>query len=179
MALATAPPVTAQSPAYQAPAYRGPTYQIVRSDPSVLEIRFHGVGLRGVHADDSQNAVAIDFQQPVDAALFDRLQADAPLWISLSTCNFENGVIRGARPVTFLTRAESDGFSLRLVPRAGAPLTQFPMPQSPMPQSPVAQTAPPPLPPPPPMRGGYTEQRVWLPQEPVPPATTAGFHTPG
>src|SRR3569833_1371158 len=29
------------------------------------------------------------------------------------------------------------------------------------------------------MRGGYTEQRVWPPQEPVPPATAAGLHTPG
>ena len=100
------------------------------------------------------------------------------------TCNFDNGVIRGTRPVTFLTRAEADGFSLRLVPRAGAPLTQSPMAQRPMAQSPttqspMAQAAPPPLPPPPPMRGGYTEQRVWPPQEPVPPATAAGFHTPG
>ena len=175
-ALTTALPVTAQSPAYQAPAYRG--YQIVRNDPNVLEIRFRGMGLRGVHADDSQNALAIDFQQPVDGAMFERLTADAPLWISMSICNFDNGVIRGTRPVTFLTRAEADGFSLRMVPRAGAPSTQ--MPQSPMTQSPVAQAAPPPLlPPPPPMRGGYTEQRVWPPQEPVPPATTAGFHTPG
>lgn len=122
-AVTTVAPVTAQPPAYQAPAYRGPAYQIVRNDPNVLEIRFHGVGIRGVHADDIQNAVAIDFQQPVDGAMFDRLMAEAPLWISLSTCNFENGVIRGARPVTFLTRAEADGFSLRLVPRAGAALT--------------------------------------------------------
>ncbi|HEY8255589.1 MAG TPA: hypothetical protein VIG39_13160, partial [Rhizomicrobium sp.] len=161
----TAAPTMAQAPAYQVPAYRGPAYQIVRNDPNILEIRFHGVGIRGVHADDSQNALAIDFQQPVDGAMFDRLTADAPLWISMSYCNFDNGVIRGTRPVTFLTRAEADGFSLRLVPRAGAPLTQSPMAQSPTMQSPVAQAAPPPpLPPPPPMRGGYTEQRVWPPQ---------------
>ena len=179
-ALVTAVPATAQAPAYQAPAYRGPAYQIVRNDPNVLEIRFRGVGIRGVHADDSQNALAIDFQQPVDGAMFDRLMAEAPLWISMSTCNFDNGVIRGTRPVTFLTRAEADGFSLRMVPRAGAPLTQSLPAQSPVARSPVAQAAPPPpLPPPPPMRGGYTEQRVWPPQEPVPPATTAGFHTPG
>jgi hypothetical protein len=169
----TVAPATAQAPAYQAPTNRGPAYQIVRNDPNVLEIRFHGVGVRAVHADDSQNALAIDFQQPVDGAMFDRLSADAPLWISLSTCNFDNGVIRGTRPVTFLTRAEADGFSLRIVPRAGAPLTQ-----NSMPQRPVAQAAPPP-PPPPPMRGGYTEQQIWPPQEPVPPATAAGFHTPG
>lgn len=168
-ALMTAAPTMAQAPAYQAPTYRGPTYQIVRNDPNVLEIRFHGVGVRGVHADDSQNALAIDFQQPVDGAMFGRLTADAPLWISMSTCNFDNGVIRSTRPVTFLTRSEADGFSLRIVPRAGAPMMQ----------SPVAQAAPPPPPPPPPMRGGYTEQRVWPPPEPVPPATVAGFHTPG
>ena len=167
-ALMTAAPTMAQAPAHQASAYRAPAYQIIRSDPNALEIRFHGVGLRGVHADDSQNALAIDFQQPVDATMFDRLSADAPLWISMSTCNFDNGVIRSPRPVTFLTRAEADGFSLRIVPRAGAPMVQ----------STVAQAAPPP-PPPPPMRGGYTEQRVWPPQEPVPPATAAGFHTPG
>jgi hypothetical protein len=181
-AVTTVAPVTAQTPVYQ--ASHGPAYQIVRNDPNVLEIRFHGVAIRGVHADDSQNALAIDFQQPVDAAMFDRLMAEAPLWISLSTCNFDNGVIRGTRPVTFLTRAEADGFSLRMVPRVGAPLTQSPMTQSPTPQSPparspVAQAAPPPLPPPPPMRGGYTEQRIWPPQEPVPPATAADFHTPG
>ena len=40
--------------------------------------------MRGVHADDSQNALAIDFQQPVDGAMFDRLPADAPQWISMA-----------------------------------------------------------------------------------------------
>jgi hypothetical protein len=170
LALATATPAVAQGS-----AYRGPGYQIIRNEPNVLEIRFHGVGIRGIQADDSQNALAIDFQQPIDAAMFGRLTADAPLWISMSYSNFDNGVIRGTRPVTFLTRAEADGFSLRMVPRPGAP----PM-QSPTTQGPVAQAAPPPtLPPPPPMRGGYTEQRVWPPPEPVPPATAAGFHTPG
>jgi len=175
LALIAATPAMAQGS-----AYRGPAYQIVRNDPGALEIRFHDVGIRGVHADDSQNALAIDFQQPVDGAMFNRLSTDAPLWISMSYANFDNGVIRSPRPVTFLTRAESDGFSLRIVPRAAGPMTQGPVAQAappppPMTQGPVAQAAPPP----PPMRGGYTEQRVWPPPEPVPPATAAGFHTPG
>ena len=38
----------------------------------------------------------------------------------MAFANFDNGIIRGPRPVTFLTRAETDGFSLRIVPR-GAP----------------------------------------------------------
>lgn len=158
-----AAPAAAQAPAYKAPAYHGAAaYEIIRSDPDVLEIRFHGITMRGAHADDSQNALALDFQQPVDGALFGRLPLSAPLWISMAYCNFHNGVIRGTRPVTFLTRAESDGFSLRLVPRA-----------------PVAEAVVPPLPPPPPMRGSYTEQRISPPAEPVSPTTTAGFHTPG
>ena len=108
-ALATAP-AAAEPLTYQAPARGGLTYAIVHNDPNVLEIRFYGVAIRGAHADDSQNALAIDFQRPVDGTMFDRLRADAPLWISMSTCNSDNGVIRGTRPVTFLTRAENDGF---------------------------------------------------------------------
>jgi hypothetical protein len=161
-ALVTAVPAMAQPPGYQAaPAYRGPAYQIVSNDPSGLEIRFHGVAIRGVHADDSQNALAIDFQQPVDGAMFDQLPQAAPQWIAMSYCNFDNGIIRSNRPVTFLTRAEPDGFSLRMVPRGPGP---------------VAQTAPPP----PPMRPGYSDQQVWPPPPgPVPPAVAAGFHTYG
>ena len=62
--------------------------------------------------------------------MFDRLPADAAAMDLHVLCNFDNGVIRSPRPVTFLTRAEADGFSLRIVPRAGAPLTQAPMAQS-------------------------------------------------
>ena len=101
----------------------GPGLRPIRSisnDPSGLEIRFHGVPLRTVHADDNQNALSIDFQQPVDGAMFDHLPGDVPQWISMAYANFDNGVIRSPRPVTFLTRAESDGFSLRIVPRGGA-----------------------------------------------------------
>jgi hypothetical protein len=148
---------------------QAPAYQVVSNDPSGVEIRFRGVGLRGVHADDNQNALAIDFQQPVDGRAFDRLPADAPQWISMSYANFDNGVIRSPRPVTFLTRAEPDGFSLRIVPRGGPPGA---------PPQQMAQAAPPP---PPPIRGGYSQQ-IWPPPEPhgaVPPAVAAGFHTYG
>jgi hypothetical protein len=159
-AVAIAVPAAAQTPVHKAPAYRGAAaYEIIRSDPDVLEIRFHGVTMRGAHADDSQNALAIDFQHPVEGLLFDRLPLAAPLWISMAFCNFRNGVIRGTRPVTFLTRTESDGFSLRLVPRV-----------------PMAEAV---APPPPPMRGSYTEQRIGPQPEPVSPATTAGFHLSG
>jgi hypothetical protein len=156
-ALVTAGPAMAQ----------GPGFQVVSNDPNGVEIRFHGVALRGVHADDSQNALAIDFQQPVDGGMFDQLPQAAPQWIAMSYANFDNGVIRSSRPVTFLTRAENDGFSLRIVPRGGPPQQ-------------IAQAAPPP--PPPPMRGGYTEQQIWPPPPKdavVPPAVAAGFHTYG
>ena len=46
-----------------------PTYEVVSRDDNGLELRFHGVPLKAVHADDSQNALAIDFQQPVDGAV--------------------------------------------------------------------------------------------------------------
>ena len=100
---------------------QGVGYQVISNDPNGMEIRFHGVPLRAVHADDNQNALSIDFQQPVDGAMFDHLPADVPQWISMAYANFDNGVIRSPRPVTFLTRAESDGFSLRIVPRGGPP----------------------------------------------------------
>jgi hypothetical protein len=152
-----------------AQAQGGPGYQVVSNDPSGLEIRFHGVGLRGVRADDAQNALALDFQNPVDGAMFDRLPGDMPQWISMAYANFDNGVIRSPRPVTFLTRAESDGFSLRIVPRGPV--------QGPPPQM-MAQ-GPPPAPPP--MRGpDYGPMRqIW----PPPPAATApppgAFHAYG
>ena len=143
---------------------QGPAYQIISNDPNGLEVRFHGMPLRGVHADDNQNALSIDFQQPVDGAAFDRLPADLPQWISMAYANFDNGVIRSTRPVTFLTRNEPDGFSLRIVPR-GPPPQQF------------AQV---PAGPPPQIRGNYGPQRQIYPPEPVaPPPAYAGFHTYG
>jgi hypothetical protein len=148
-------------------AAQAPIYQVVSNDPNGLEVRFHGLPLRGVHADDNQNALSIDFQQPVDGTVFDRLSGDLPQWISMAYANFDNGVIRSPRPVTFLTRNEPDGFSLRIVPR-GPPPQQFAQAQA--------------GPPPPPMRGGYGPQQQLYPAPApyVPPqAAYAGFHTYG
>jgi len=152
---------------------QGPAYQVISNDPNGLEVRFRGMPIRGVHADDNQNALSIDFAQPVDGAAFDRLPGDLPQWISMAYANFDNGVIRSYRPVTFLTRNESDGFSLRIVPR-GAP----PPPQGPPPPQQMAQAAPAPGPYPP---GPYTQQQIYPAPAPyVPPqAAYAGFHTYG
>ena len=152
---------------------QGPAYQVISNDPNGLEVRFRGMPIRGVHADDNQNALSIDFAQPVDGAAFDRLSGDLPQWISMAYANFDNGVIRSNRPVTFLTRNESDGFSLRIVPR-GAP----PPPQGPPPPQQMAQAAPAPGPYPP---GPYTQQQIYPAPAPyVPPqAAYAGFHTYG
>ncbi len=96
-----------------------PGVEVVSNGPA-LELRFHGVPLKSVRADDSQNALALDFVQPVDPAVLDRLNGALPGWIAMAYASYDNGVIRAARPVTFLTRPEVDGFSLRLEPRAGA-----------------------------------------------------------
>ena len=145
-------------------AQRGPGYEVISNDPSGLELHFHGVPMRSVHADDSQNALAIDFLQPVDGALFDRLHGDLPQWISMSYANFDNGVIRSPRPVTFLTRPESDGFSLRIIPRGPPPQQAF-------------QAAPPQI------RGSYSDRPHQQQLYPLPPAApppqAAAFHTYG
>jgi hypothetical protein len=149
-----------------AQAQGGPGYQVVSNDPTGLEVRFRGMPLRGVHADDNQNALSIDFAQAVDGAVFDRLSGDLPQWISMAYANFDNGVIRSPRPVTFLTRGENDGFSLRIVPRGGLPPQQ------------MAQAAPPPAYPP----GQYGPAQQLYPAPPpyVPPqAAYGGFHTYG
>jgi hypothetical protein len=143
---------------------QSPGYQVTAQDQNGVEIHFRGLPLRAVHADDRQNALSLDFQQPVDGAVFDRLANDLPDWISMAYANFDNGVIRTTKPATFLTRAEPDGFSLRIVARGAQ----------------TAQSSP--LPPPPAMRGGYTEQQqLYPPPKPyVPPqAAYAGFHTYG
>jgi hypothetical protein len=137
---------------------QGPAYQVISNGPNGLEIRFHGVVLRAVHADDKQNALSIDFQQPVDGAMFDRLSGDLPQWISMAYANFDNGIVRSPRPVTFLTRTESDGFSLRIVPRGPV-----------MAQNGTA---------PPPMRGPYREYPPLQPFAPSQPADS-GFHSYG
>ena len=73
-------------------------YQVIGQDENGLEMRFRGMPLRGVHADDSQNALSLDFQAPVDGAIFDRLPRDLPQWISMAYANFDNGVIRAPAP---------------------------------------------------------------------------------
>jgi len=114
---ATRAPVTAQA---------GPTYELISYGPDGLEVRFHGLPMRSVHADDSQNALAIDFLQPVDGALFERLPDELPQWISMAYVNFDNGIIRSPRPVTFLAHAENDGFFLRIIARGPPPAPPLP-----------------------------------------------------
>jgi len=104
-----------------------PGFEIVSNGPA-LELRFHGVPLKSVRADDNQNALALDFNQPVDPAIFDRLNGALPGWIAMAYSNYDNGVIRAARPVTFLTRPEPDGFSLRMEPRGPVTATPAPAP---------------------------------------------------
>jgi hypothetical protein len=110
--LLAAAPATAQG---------GPSYEVISNEPDGLEIRFFGLPMRSVHADDNQNALAIDFMQPVDGALFERLPDKLPQWISMAYVNFDNGIIRSPRPVTFLARPENDGFVLRIIARGPPP----------------------------------------------------------
>ncbi|MBV9548183.1 MAG: hypothetical protein JO256_00740 [Alphaproteobacteria bacterium] len=140
-----------------AAAQPGPGFEIVSNGPQ-LELRFHGVPLKSVRADDNQNALALDFNAPVDPAVFDRLNSALPGWIAMAYSSYDNGVIRASRPVTFLSRPEVDGFSLRLEPRGavaqaapfqpapyGAPPPPPPQPYPPPPQQPYPpQAAPPP-----------------------------------
>ena len=98
-------------------AQADPSYQVTVNGPGGVEIRFHGLTLHSVQADDNQNALALNFRRPVDGALFDRLARELPLWIATAYANFDNGVIRGNRAVNFLVRSEGDGFVLRFIPR--------------------------------------------------------------
>jgi hypothetical protein len=147
---------------------QGPAYQIIGQDQNSIEIRFHGLPLRGVHADDSQNALSIDFQNAVDGGAFDRLASDAPQWVSMAYANFDNGVIRSPRPVTFLTRNEPDGFSLRIQARGGPPLQGPPPMRGQYPEAYAQQGA-----------GSYPPPQYPPPQAYIPPAQAAGFHTYG
>jgi len=127
----------------------GPGFEIVNTGGNGLEVRFHGVPLKSVRADDNQNALALDFNQPVDPAIFDRLNGALPGWVAMAYSNYDNGVIRAARPVTFLTRPEIDGFSLRMEPRGPvAPMRQAPFQPAPYQQgAPMPQGGPAPYPP--------------------------------
>lgn len=101
----------------------------VQPDASPLEIisrgpqpefRVHGVSLKSVRADDTQNTVAFDFNGPVSEAAFVALQDALPGWVEMAYAGYDNAIIRTKRPVTFMTRAESDGFSMRFVPKDAA-----------------------------------------------------------
>lgn len=129
--------VLAVLPAWQAQAQTGPSYEVTVNGPGGVEIRFHGLAVHSVQADDKQNALALNFRQPVDGALFDRLARELPLWIAMAYANFDNGVIRGNRAVSFLVRSEGNGFVLRFIPRGRA-------------EASVAQAEMPPI------RGSYT-----------------------
>ncbi len=108
---------------------QGPAgFEITARDANMAEIRFHNMPLKGVHADAAQNALALDFINGVDGTAFDRLAQALPDFVGMAYANYDSGVIRASRPVTFLTRNEADGFSLRMVSRGGgpAPMTQAP-----------------------------------------------------
>jgi len=93
-----------------------PALTIVARTPSA-EFRIRGVSLKAVRADEAQNEVAFDFNGPVDEAAFAQLEDELPDWIDMAYAGYDNAVIRSKRPVTFLAKAESDGFSLRMIPR--------------------------------------------------------------
>ena len=101
-------------------AQTAPSYEVTVNGPRGVEVRFHGLALHSVQADDNQNALALNFRQPVDGVLFDRLARELPLWIAMAYANFDNGVIRGNRALSFLVRSEGDGFVLRFIPRGRA-----------------------------------------------------------
>ena len=107
----------------------------------VAEIRVRGVSLRSVRADDAQNTAAFDFNAPVSDAMFEKLADDLPDWIEMAYAGYDNAVIRAKRPVTFLTRTESDGFTLRIMARAES---TPPAPPAPPALRGADDTAPPP-----------------------------------
>ena len=97
-----------------------PALTILSRSPNA-EFRIRGVSVRSMRADDAQNTIAFEFNGPVSDEAFSRLQDELPDWIEMAYAGYDNAVIRARRPVTFMTTAESDGFSMRIVPREGAP----------------------------------------------------------
>ena len=95
---------------------QGSSLTIVSQGPEA-EFRVHGVSLKSVRADDAQNTVAFDFNGPVSDAAFSQLESELPDWIEMAYAGYDNAVIRAKRPVTFMTKVESDGFSMKMVPR--------------------------------------------------------------
>jgi hypothetical protein len=155
---------------------QAPSFEVTSNGP-VLELRFRGMPLKSVRADDNQNALSLDFNQPVDPMLFDRLGNALPQWISMAYTTYDNGVIRATRPVTFLTRQETDGFSLRMQPRDGAPTNMQALQQAQGAPQPLPGTAPYPQGAPPP---GYpVPPPGYPPQAPYPPQPYPGQPYPG
>ena len=157
-ALLAASPASAQGPA---------GFEVTARDAGTIEIRFHNMPLKAVHADAAQNALALDFANGVDGSAFDRIAATMPDWVSMAYANYDSGVIRASRPVTFLTRNESDGFSLRMVARGPAPMMAAP-------PGPVALRGPGDGGPPPPM-----QQPLYAGPPPPAPDTFARYNTYG
>ena len=62
---------------------QAPGFEVVNNS-AVLELRFHGIPLKSVRADDNQNALSLDFNQPIDPAIFDRLNGALPGWIAMA-----------------------------------------------------------------------------------------------
>ena len=93
-----------------------PSVTVISQSPGA-ELQVHGLALKSVRADDLQNAVSLDFDGPIDGRVFDELQQTLPGWVSMSYSGYDSAFIRASRPVSFLTRPEGDGFSLRMVPR--------------------------------------------------------------
>ena len=58
------------------------------------EFRIHGVSLKSVRADDAQNAVAFDFNGPVNDAAFVQLQEALPDWVEMAYAGDDDAVIR-------------------------------------------------------------------------------------
>lgn len=140
-------------------AQGGPSgFEITQHDQGMLEIRFHNMPLKGVHADAAQNALALDFLNGVDGSAFDRLAQAAPDFVALAYANYDSGVIRASRPVTFLTRNESDGFSLRLVAATPPPQQMVPAPPGPVALRGNVEPPPPNYPPPGYPPPGYPQQ---------------------
>ncbi|MBV9045604.1 MAG: hypothetical protein JO167_00205 [Alphaproteobacteria bacterium] len=104
------------------------TLQILSRAPDGAEFRIHGVSLKNVTADDTQNTVSFEFNGPISDEAFARLQQELPDWVDMSYAGYDNAVIRARRPATFLTKTEDDGFSMKIVPRGAVAAADAPPP---------------------------------------------------
>ena len=94
----------------------GPGVEILSSG-ATPELRFHGMKLKSVRADDAQNEIALTFDGAVDPDVFDELERDLPDWVANSYAGYDSAIIRTRQPATFMTRREDDGFSMRIMAR--------------------------------------------------------------